>query len=81
MSGLLDVAVFADTVEEHHSRLIIILKRFSPIAYYLTHQNFAHMWRPECFSGFLISQDGIAANPEKDAVIRVRPIPSTTSEI
>ncbi|POS82548.1 hypothetical protein EPUL_005935, partial [Erysiphe pulchra] len=82
VAGLLDdVAVWGDTVEELHSRLLTILKRFVSYGLLLNTSKCRLFVTSGVFLGFVISEDGIAADPEKVAAIRDRPMPSTTSEI
>ncbi|POS83058.1 hypothetical protein EPUL_004164 [Erysiphe pulchra] len=82
VAGLLDdVAVWGDTVEELHSRLVTILKRFVTYGLLLNTSKCYLFVTSGVFLGFVISEDGIAADPKKVAAIRDRLMPSTTSEI
>lgn len=81
-AGLLDdVAIWGDTIEELHSRLILILNRFVSYGLLLNASKCRFFIKSGVFLGFLVSENGIAADPEKVAAIRDRPLPRTTSEI
>ncbi|KAI0992947.1 hypothetical protein K3495_g15237 [Podosphaera aphanis] len=82
VAGLLDdVCVWGDTRDELHSRLLKIFSRFADYGPLLNSQKCRLFVTQGVFLGFLISKNGIAADPEKVAAIRDRPMPKTTSEI
>lgn len=82
VAGLLDdVVVWADTVESLHSKLMSIFSRFVQYGLILNASKCKLFVPDGVFLGFLISKNGISADPAKVAAIHNRPIPSTTSEI
>lgn len=76
-----DVALRDDTIEELHSRLMLILNRLVSYGLLLNASKCQLFIKSRVFLGFLVSEYGIAADSEKVAAIRERPLLRTTSEI
>ncbi|KAI0990908.1 hypothetical protein K3495_g17279, partial [Podosphaera aphanis] len=82
VSGLLDdVCIFADSTEELHQRMLKLFSRFAEYRLVLNPAKCRFFVPEGDFLGFIISENGVAADPKKIAAIRNRPIPSTTTEI
>ena len=82
VSGLLDdVAIWADGIEQLHSRLLQVLTRFVEYGLILNAGKCKMFVTEGVFLGFVISEAGVKADPSKVAAIRDRPMPSTTTEI
>lgn len=81
-AGLLDdVAVWADSRDQLHTRLLSIFSRFSEYGLLLNASKCKLFVSKGVFLGFVISEEGISADPEKVSAIRNRPMPTTTTEI
>lgn len=79
--GLLDdVAVWGDTPDELRTRLQLILTRFVSYDLVLNSSKCKLFVPGGVFLGFVISENGITADPEKIAAIRDKSMPTTTSE-
>lgn len=82
VSGLLDdMAVWADTLEQLHERLLLLLARLEEYGMLLNTRKTALFVTTGTFLGFVVDKDGIHADPAKVAAIRDRPMPATTTEI
>lgn len=62
-----DVAVWGDSVEELHSRLLLVLQRFVIYDLLLNSSRCKLFVSSGTFLGFLISKEGIAVDPEKNS--------------
>lgn len=81
-AGLLDdVAIWADTIQDLHKRILDVFKRCVDYGLLLNSEKCRLFVTEGFFLGFLISKKGIIADPQKIAAIRDRPIPTDTSEI
>lgn len=75
VAGLLDdVAVWADTPEELHARLILVFSRFAEYGLILNTSKCQLFASHGIFLGFSISFLGIPADPSKVSAVRDRPI-------
>ncbi|POS84076.1 hypothetical protein EPUL_004293 [Erysiphe pulchra] len=82
IAGLLDdVAFWEHTIKELHVQLLQVLDSFALYGLLLNPAKCNLFVTTELFLGFVISENGITADPEKDSAIRDRPMPKTTSEI
>lgn len=82
VAGLLDdVAVWADSPEELHFRLLKIFSRFCDYGLILNSLKCKLFVNKGVFLGFLVSNEGISIDPQKVSAIQNRPMPKTTSEI
>jgi hypothetical protein len=80
--GLLDnIAIWADTFEQLHEKMKIILDRLCKYSINLNTKKSVIYVRESVFLGFVVSIKGISANTDKIAAIRKRSEPLTTTEI
>lgn len=80
--GLLDdIAVWADTKPQLHERLLVVFERLHRYGLVLNTLKTSLFVPRGTFLGFLVSEDGITADPAKIAAIRDRPLPATTTEV
>ncbi|KAI0993586.1 hypothetical protein K3495_g14598, partial [Podosphaera aphanis] len=82
VAGLLDdVAVWGNSILQLNDRLILIFSRFVEYGLLLNSAKCRLFVSSGVFLGFIVSEKGISADPQKVAAIKDRPMPTTTSEI
>ncbi|KAI0997523.1 hypothetical protein K3495_g10664 [Podosphaera aphanis] len=82
LAGLLDdVFIWGDSKLKLHKRLLKLMRRLVEYGIVLNLSKFRYFVNKGVFLGFLISENGIQADPEKVCAIRERPIPTTTTSV
>jgi hypothetical protein len=82
VAGLLDdIAVWGDTLEQLHQRVRTVLRKLTDYGMILNVRKSTMFVTEGVFLGFVVSRDGIAADPDKVAAIRDRKEPATTTEV
>ena len=76
-----DVIIFSKTAEEHAARLEHVLERFDRASLQL-HPQKCSIARPQVnYLGYVLSQDGITASPDKVKAVRNYPTPTNVREV
>lgn len=82
VGGLIDdISVWADDLETLHKRLKKIIARLNEYELLLSMKKSRFFMRSGVFLGFMVSSQGIEADPRKVAVVRDRPLSNTTTDI
>ena len=76
-----DVVVFAPTVEEHLRRLDLVLGRIAKAGLTLKPSKCQWMQRSVKFLGHIISEEGVAVDPEKVKSVRNFPTPKNQTDV
>jgi hypothetical protein len=80
--GLLNnIVLWGDTFDELYKRVKRVFKQLAKYGLMLNTKNSVIYVEKGVFLGFVISIDGVIANPDKITAIRDRPMPGTTIEI
>jgi hypothetical protein len=81
-AGLLDdIAIWGDSIEQFYKRLKIVFKRLVEYGIMVNVRKTVMFVISEIFLGFVVSKEGIAADPDKVAAIRNRPQPTFATEV
>jgi len=76
-----DVIIFSETAEEHAARLEHVLERFDKANLQL-HPQKCKIARPQVnYLGYVLSQDGITASPDKVKAVRSYPTPANVKDV
>jgi hypothetical protein len=76
-----EILVFADTIDEHARRLDKVLQRFEK-ANLLLQPGKCNFALPQVnYLGYVVSQEGVNASPEKVLAVRQYPVPKNAKEV
>jgi hypothetical protein len=79
---LLDnIVIWANELQLLYKRVLCVFARLAKYGLMLNIQKFVMFVEKGLFLGFVISRDGIAADPQKIAAIRDRFMPAITTEV
>lgn len=70
-----DLIVFSDTLEEHESRLLQVLKRLKEYGLKLSPEKFTFFQTSVKYLGHIVSQHGVKTDPEKIEALKTWPVP------
>ena len=76
-----DLIIFADTFEEHLERLEMVFNRLRECNLKLAPKKCAFMQKEVKYVGYIVSEDGVAVDPEKIAKVRNWPTPTNPEEV
>ena len=76
-----DIVVFSKTTEEHLERLVRILGRLQSAGLKLKPEKCCLMQRSVSFLGHVVSDQGIATDPEKTKMVTEWPVPNSVKEV
>jgi hypothetical protein len=81
ITGLLNnIVIWADDLQLLYKRILCVFAKLAKYGLMLNTQKSVMFVEKGVFLGFVISRDGIAADPQKIAAIRDRPMPAITTE-
>jgi hypothetical protein len=82
IAGLLkNIVIWANDLQLLYKRVLCVFARLVKYGLMLNTQKSVMFVEKGVFLGFVISRDGIAADPQKIAAIRDRPMPAITTEV
>jgi hypothetical protein len=82
IAGLLnDIVIWANDLQLLHKRVLCVFARLAKYGLMLNTQKSVIFVEKGIFLGFVVLRDGIAADPQKIAAIRNRPMPAITTEM
>lgn len=82
VSGMIDdIAIWGETSEQLHMRVKTLFQRLSDYGMIINAAKSTMFVRKGVFLGFVISEEGIEADPAKVSAVRERPKPETTTEV
>ena len=70
-----DIIIFSQTVEEHLQRLTEVLRRLKETGLKIKPSKCHLLCKSVRYLGYVVSEDGIAADPEKIKCVNYWPIP------
>jgi hypothetical protein len=76
-----DVTIFADTIVERVRRLEHVLQRFEGVNLQLQPGKCVFAQPKVQYLGYIVSQDGIEAAPDKVKAVRNYPVPKTVKQV
>lgn len=76
-----DLIVFSDTLEEHESRLLQVLKRLKEYGLKLSPEKCKFFQTSVKYLGHIVSQHGVKTDPEKIEALKTWPVPKNLKEL
>lgn len=76
-----DLIIFSDTLEEHESRLLRVLQRLKDFGLKLSLEKCKFFQTSVRYLGHIVSEQGVATDPEKISALKSWPVPRTLKEL